>query len=208
MAEEKQETQAVAQVGVLGEGTLTEVKNKKNTFTVTDRHGNKVTLKVGRAPAMMLQRIASDIKRPDRPTYTVELYGGKKQSYPLDEAAAKSFAEEGTEEGMAHFRAWTEYRQAMEEADAAYMERMMRAMFFNAVEFDLPGDQSYFLEDEFLGFEVPEQERFRKVHYLMNHLRDADVVTLLSRIMAATGVDEQIVADAEAAFRGSVRNEQ
>lgn len=186
-------------------GTQTLEESGKDTFKAVDRHGNKLTLKVKRIPAMMVQQVASSVSMPERPKYKVTMFGGKTQEYPLDDKAAADFLAEGTEEGKRYFDAWQTYKQEKDLAEAQYTERVMKVLFLHGVDVALPKDTSIFEDDMYLGFDVPENPRHLKVHYIMNHLHDADVVSLMTRIMAATGVDESVVREAEKSFRGEVR---
>lgn len=190
---------------ILSNKTLEPVENKKNTYKAVDRHGNKITLTVKAIPAMTVQQVAASIEQPDRPKYKVTMFGGKTAEHPLDEQAALDFLKEDTEEGRRYWDAWQTYKQEKELADARYTERVMKVLFLYGVDCDLPKDQSFFEDDAFLGLDIPTNPRHLKVHYLMNHLTDGDTVTLMTHIMAATGVDEKVVREAEKSFRDSVR---
>jgi len=175
---------------------MSEKKKEENTFITED--GLEVIIK--KVPPMILQKVMNQIQMPERPMYeTAPTVSGRTEVWPLDEVSA-----EQTEHGKAR---WDYYQEQYTVAQSKQNENVTRACFAFGTECEIPEDGWAELQEE-IGIEVPpiEKANLRKAHYLMTELNAQDIADLMAKIMRNMQLPEEITADAEAAFRGAVRN--
>lgn len=152
-------------------------------------------VKVTRVDPMFIQAVVTANPVPRPPTYEVQTVTGRTEVHRMDAVSAKQL-----ENGMSQWQAYLDERAA---AQVAQNDRVMKAMFLVGAECEVP-DNGWEKKWKFLGVPVPTDPDERRVFYLMAELPAADVTGLMSAIMRLAGVDEEIVAEAEAAFRNQV----
>lgn len=158
--------------------------------------GLKITIK--KVPPMFLQKVMNSVELPKRPTYETKTISGRTEIWPMDKDAAAQ-----TEHGVAR---WEYYQEELERARNTQNERVMSAAFLLGTECDVP-DDGWEKRQQFLGLDVPDDPDARRAHYLMTELPSEDIAELMSRIFRSIeGVPEELINDAEASFRRSVRS--
>jgi len=140
------------------------------------------------------------------PTYTVEIVGGGTQEFPHDETTLDV---PGDPDATAENRAeWDEYVDTVDAANREANKRFLRLLYLKGVDIELPEDETWIEDQEFLGFEVPEDPRDRKIHYIQTELLTTihDSNRLIAELMGLNQIAEE-VESAEDSFRGGVEGE-
>lgn len=145
-----------------------------------------------------MQKVYGVVKIPKPPKYEARTASGRVEEHYMDALAA-----EQTPGGEAK---WLAYQQDLQEARAAQNERVTTAMFYYAVDFEIPQDE-WELEHQFLGLNVPFDPQQKRAHFLSVELDPIDLSGLMAKIMRKVGINEELVQEAEDSFRGSIRNQ-
>ena len=172
-------------------------KKKKEIFTTGT--GKKIELK--RVDAVFLQSVISSVKMPDKPTYEAKTISGRTEHHLMDEESAKQ-----TEGGE---KIWTDYQDELSRASSIQTERSLRALFLDGTvcpkgEFV---DAQWEKRMHIIGVDLPSDPEELWVMYLMMSLSSDDIIRMSSHIMRLTGVDEELIQQAEDSFRDSVQEE-
>lgn len=170
-------------------------KSKKNDVYVT-KAGLEITLKT--VDPSIIQQVMRSVPMPKRPTYEAKTFGGRYETHPLDEESAAQ-----TPGGTAQ---WEAYQADLVQAQAEQNDRVTKALFMYGTDCEVP-ENGWAAKHEFLGLYVPVEPDMRRAHYLSSELSAEDLGNLITAIMRRTGVSEEAIADAEAAFRSAVRAE-
>ena len=167
---------------------------KENVFKAT----NGLEIEVKKVDPALIQKVMRGIKMPQRPVYEAKTFSGRMEYHPLDEDSAAQ-----TPGGQAK---WDFYQEQLAEAQTEQNDRVIRALFLYGTDCVIP-ENGWAERHEFLGMNVPDDPDMRRAHYLSSELPAEDLAGLTSAIMKMTGVSEEAIADAEAAFRGAIRDE-
>ncbi len=178
-------------VAVKGLTVVKSGEDEKDVF-VTSK-GLKV--RVSPVDPMFMQAVVNSVSIPKTPVYEVKTVTGRTEVHRLDEKAAAQMPD-----GLSIWEAFLEERSA---ALALQNERVMKAMFLVGAETEVP-DNGWDKKWQMLGVEVPTDPEERKIFYLRSELSGEDVTGLMSAIMRAGGVDEEMIRQAEDAFRDTV----
>ena len=173
-------------------------KKKKEVFTTGD--GRKINLK--RIDPVFLQAVISSVRMPDKPTYEAKVgTAGRVEVHPMDEESAKQT--EGGEE------LWKAYNEELTSQSSKQTERSLRALFLDGtVEPDGEFiDQEWQRKMRIIDMDLPVDTDELWVMYLMMTLQADDIVRISTAIMRLTGVDEELIQQAEDSFRDSVQDE-
>lgn len=144
-----------------------------------------------------MQKVYGTVKIPKPPKYEARTASGRVEEHYMDELAAQQ-----TPGGEAK---WLAYQQDLQEARAAQNDRVTMAMFYYAVDFELP-DDGWETEHHFLGLTVPLDEQQKRAHFLTVELDPVDIAGLMAKTMRKVGINEELVKEAEDSFRGAIRN--
>ncbi|HUW94627.1 MAG TPA: hypothetical protein VMW58_02475 [Anaerolineae bacterium] len=172
---------------------------KKDKEIFTTGKGMKIELRS--VDPVFLQSVISSVKMPPVPTYTTTTISGRKETHKMDAQAAKET--EGGEE------IWKEYQEDLTRASSEQTERSLRALFLDGTvpptgEFIDPQWQR---KMEIIGVTIPDDPVELWVMYLMMAMTSDDIIRMSSHIMRLTGVDEELIQQAEDSFRDSVQAE-
>lgn len=150
-------------------------------------------------PPMLLEKVRGSVKYPPIPQYETKTAAGNIEKFNHDESTLQTDADKA---------AWAEYTAAKREADRLLNERVMRALFLKGIALDMPADDEWIKEQEFMGIEIPTDPQERKLHYIQTEIlaSSEDMVGIMSDIMRLTGVEEAVVQSAEDSFRRAVED--
>lgn len=137
----------------------------------------------------------------DCPTYEVKTAAGNVEIHEHNE---KTIADPSTSEEDKDL--WKKYQVGLKQAATEASEKVTEALLLRGVPFDLPKDNGWKEEQEFLGIEIPKKSHELKLHYLTTELvkSPADIIGLITAVTRHTGVSEEALAAAEASFRDSL----
>lgn len=166
---------------------------KENIFKTT----KGLEIEIKSVDPALIQRVMRSTPMPPRPVYEAKTFGGRVEFHPLDEESAAQ-----TPGGQGQ---WDLYQEQLTEAQTEQNDRVIRALFLYGTDCIVP-DDGWVAMHEFLGMNVPTDPEMRRAHYLSSELSAEDLAGVTSAIMKMTGVSEEAIADAEAAFRGAVRD--
>lgn len=170
-------------------------KKKKEIFTT----GRGMKIELCRVDPVFLQSVISSVKLPEVPTYTTTTISGRTEVHKMDKEAA-----EQTEGGK---EAWEKYQEELARASSEQTERSLRALFLDGTvpptgEFI---DREWERKMNIIGVKLPDDPIELWVMYLMMALTSDDIIRMSSHIMRLTGVDEELIQQAEDSFRDSVQ---
>lgn len=164
---------------------------KQDTFTTS----SGLAIKIQQVDPMFLQKVINSVHIPKAPTYEVTTISGRKETHIMD---AKSAAETpGGEE------TWENYVLERDLALRTQNDRLMNALFYMGTECEIPVG-SWERKWAFLGIDVPSDPDERRAFYLTSELPTEETVNLMSAVLRLTGVDAELLQQAEDAFRDSV----
>lgn len=169
-------------------------KKKKELFTT----GRGMKIELRRVDPVFLQSVISSVKMPEIPTYKTTTVSGREETHKMDKEAA-----EQTEGGK---EIWQSYEEDLARKSSEQTERSLRALFLDGT---VPPtgafvDQEWQRKMEIIGVTLPEDPIELWVMYLMMAMSSDDIIRMSSHIMRLTGVDEELIQQAEDSFRDSV----
>jgi len=184
------------------EGKMT---SEKETYTTNDG----VTLETIAVSPFLLEkvrqsvfdRLRNDGILIDCPTYEVKTAAGNIEIHEHNERTAADPATAEKEKEL-----WVKYQAGLKRASTEASEKVTEALLLRGVKFDIPKDNGWKEEQEFLGIPIPEKAHELKLHYLTTELitSPADIIRLIAVVARHTGVSEEALAAAEASFRGAL----
>lgn len=172
-------------------------QKKKEIFTT----GKGLKIELRRVDPVFLQSVISSVKMPEVPTYTTTTISGRTETHRMDEQAAKE-----TEGGE---KLWREYQEELSRASSEQTERSLRALFLDGT---VPPkgafvDPQWQKKMNIIGVRLPDDPDELWVMYLMMAMTSDDIIRMSSHIMRLTGVDEELIQQAEDSFRDSVQTD-
>lgn len=171
-------------------------RKKKEIFTTGS--GMKIELK--RIDPVFLQSVISSVKMPERPKYEAKTISGRTEYHVMDEESAKQ-----TEGGE---KLWADYQDELNRATGEQTERSLRALFLDGTVRPKGAfvDHDWEKRMRIIGVDVPSDPDELWVMYLMMSLNSDDIIRMSSHIMRLTGVDEEVIQQAEDSFRDSSKD--
>lgn len=181
------------------------MKNETETYTT----GDGATLETVAVSPFLLEkvrrsvfdRLRGDGILIDCPTYEVKTAAGNIEIHEHNE---KTISDQATSEEEKEL--WEKYQAGLKQASTEASEKVTEALLLRGVKFNLPKDNGWKEEQEFLGITIPEKQHELKLHYLTTELvkSPADIIGLIATVTRHTGVSEEALAAAEASFRSSL----
>jgi len=152
---------------------------------------------------LLAGKVRTSVIWPEKPTYQAKTVSGEIEEHPHDETTLE------TDEDKA---AWLKYLLATAQAEGELNERISKMLFKRGIDYKtlkLPKNESWIAEQEDMGITVPDDPLQRKMHYVETELLASkeEIKSLILRLMAMSGVDEEVIAAAERSFRGEVEGE-
>lgn len=145
-----------------------------------------------------MQKVFSAVKMPKRPKYSARTLSGRFEEHYMDELASKQ-----TPGGE---KQWAEYQDILREAKAEQNEKVALAIMYYGTDFATP--ETGWEDDQiFLGIEVPQVPEQKKAHFLVSEIDPEDMASIISKVMRRSGMDEELIKEAEDSFRLAVHPE-
>lgn len=145
----------------------------------------------------LLEKLQAQHRMPAPPTYEIKAATGAVERHPHDETTLETDADKA---------AWADYQTRLKEATASYNLALMRLIMLRGIKVDVPEPNGWVHEQEYIGITVPTDPLERRMHWLETEAlaNEADYMAVVSGVMEASGVPEEVVAQAQATFRGEV----
>ena len=134
------------------------------------------------------------------PTYEIKLPNGQVE---LHKHTEQSIADKNTSQSEKD--AWVTYQEQRLEMEAEINEKSTAYAFYHGIECEIP--ESWFAEQEWLGIEIPDNERDLKVMYITEALTtpyDIKQAYLEILKLSSKGVDKSTVQAVEDSFRSTL----
>jgi len=172
-------------------------KKASSTKEFTLPSGSIVKLK--KISPWLLERASKIDQMPEKPTYEVTTGLGTTEIHEHDENTLETDEEKAI---------WDEYLNEKKRLQAERSERIADAIFYYAVVVtDRELYEGEWREDqEFFGFEIPEDKRDLKVHYVKTTLVQSveDVTELIAFTMEMAGIQGEVLQEARDSFQRAV----
>jgi hypothetical protein len=166
----------------------------------TTSHGYK--LHIHSIPQMLIDKVRNSVQMPDPPTYDATLASGEVIKLPHDLTTLETDDEKYL---------WQQYEASVKEAQKLSSKRMTDTLILKGIEkIDLPEDNTWREDQEYLGIVIPTNERELYVHYVSTEIlyTAEDFYNLSEMIMRSTGVSEEKLAEAQASFRSQMASKE
>lgn len=172
------------------------------------RYTTERGIEIGITPIpLLLEQVRDAHQHPEPPTYPETTASGAVRQVPMvasEMAAAKQHNPDWYAE---HAEVWEAYQVEREKSDAALNMKLLSTVALKAVRVEMPEDDNWVEEQEFLGLEVPTLPIARYIHYVKTEVFGGtkDVVRIMA-LAAGTEVNEEVLARAESSFRDFLRD--
>jgi hypothetical protein len=145
----------------------------------------------------LLDKLNAQYKPPEPPSYEVKTATGAVERHAHDATTLE------TDEDRA---AWQAYLQARADAQTAQSLALTRLVLLRGISVDMPTDEQWVKEQEWLGLQVPDDPFERKLHYIETEVIAgvADIEAIMLGVMRESGVPEELLAQMDATFRHQV----
>ncbi len=160
-------------------------------------------IKIGIMPIpLLLDKIREAHGGPAVPTYTEQVAGGE-QEVELDAKMMAAAKEHNTEWYNEHREAWEAYQELGAASETVLNQKLLDAISLKAVRVDMPKDDEWIEEQEFLGLDVPTSPAAQRAHFVQTEVMGGsdDMLRILA-IASGAEVSEEVLAQASDSFRG------
>ena len=161
------------------------------TFTST----KGVVIKLLPVSQFKIDSVFSGAKTVPIPVYEVEIVGGEKQEFQLNEEIARK---------KGRLDEWEKYIEEKKVVDAQNAKNLLEFMIWDGVDIEVPWPNSdWQKQQDYFSIKVPETEIARKLFYVHNELLGTqdDIGNLVADIFAVSRVDEETVTRVRDTFR-------
>lgn len=156
----------------------------------------------------LIAKVQQSIKDPPTPTYEEEIMLGKNDDgTPKVGKIQKEHTEESIETDEER-KAWEWYQEEKEKVDGLRREKIMQLFYLRGLDVELP-DNGWEEDQVFLGIEVPEEPRAKRLHFLETEALASpeDIMEVITSIMALSGVEQEAIDEAKGLFRSSLQGQ-
>lgn len=167
------------------------------------RYTTERGIEIGITPIpLLLEQVRDAHQHPDPPTYTETTASGAERQVPMVAEDMDAAKEHNPDWYAEHAEVWEAYEVEREKSDAALNVKLLDTIALKAVKVDMPQDETWAEEQEFLGLTVPTSPLARRVHYVKTEVIGGtrDVVRIMA-LAAGAQVSEEVLARAESSFR-------
>jgi hypothetical protein len=179
---------------------------KFRAYTTTT--GIKILLKA--IPLKLVDASNDKVKDPPIPTYKMEIYGGGEQEDTLTEDVVIGFEASDPDNGKKYREIYNSYMEALAQASDEREKKLTKIILLRGVEFEIPNEEGWLEEMEFMGIEVPESKLKRRFFYLDHEIMSnpRDMAAIFDGVMRISGVPKEALADAMNSFRDILEDEE
>lgn len=151
---------------------------------------------------LLLDQMRESHEHPPAPTYTEQTASGHERQVAMVAEEMAAAKEHNPDWYAEHAEAWEAYQKERDASEAVLNEKLLNAITLKAVVVDLPHDDTWAEEQEFLGLDVPDSPLERRVHYVKTEVIGGakDVIRLMA-LAAGSDVSEEVLAQAVDSFR-------
>lgn len=151
-------------------------------------------------PQLLLDNIRNSVPKPSVPTYTVHVDETNADIVlPYDEKSVQTEQEKAM---------WADYQAKLAAAEKIVNDRLTDATLLKGVIVELPEDDNWIKEQQFLGATVPVDNPMKLyIHYIRTEAisGDADLRAITLKILEATGVGEEALDEVRKSFRNQAQ---
>ena len=163
-----------------------------------------VTVRIIGLNQKLYDGVRSSIEFPEVPMYEAPIGSGKEiELHPINQTVLDdpSLTDEEREELEI---AWEEYTRDLREAELELNQRVVSMILLKGIQVDMPDDDEWIKEQEFLGIEIPKNFVERKLHWIDTEVIATyeDLLTIMELVMDQTGIPSEALAEAKKLFRG------
>jgi hypothetical protein len=179
---------------------LTELDRDGRVIVTTSRGHRVECLPI----ATMLDELSAEYneKMPSPPTHQISDVTGTTIDVPYTEESISKLADVPE----ADKEAWAKYLEEKAVLEAELAERRIRVIATRGIKvIDMPAEETWIAEHEFLGYTVPDAPLPRLYHYVKTEVLGTkeDGIKVTAGIYRASGLDEEVLNQIEASFRAS-----
>lgn len=167
--------------------------------------GRKLTTSRGfeievQAIATLLDKFQAAHKPPTPPTYTVETAGKISETHEHDETTLQTEADK---------IAWGEYQIALTAHQVKYNRDLMRLILAKGITVHTQPSATWEQEQAFIGLSVPSDALEKRLYWIETEVLGgaSDYQAILLGVLAESGVDENLLTQVEATFRGNAQRD-
>ena len=171
--------------------------NKPQTFVTK----SGVEIKLKDLDLLFVQQVTNSVHIPAVPTYTIKTASGRQETYPLDKVVVEQSPE---------FKPiWEKYLTDLANAQAEQARRSTRAIYLEGTEApDDWYDAAWEKRMKIIGIALPEDREERWIQYLETALSTEESMRLIQSIIRRTSLPEEVIQQAEDAFRDTLRTDE
>lgn len=180
--------------------------SSNNTYTTP----TGITVELSAIPQLQVEMIRSKTmadwqkehgQLPDKPTYTITTADGATEVHEHDETTIQDDPEAKL--------AWDTWQRMRAECEAYVNAKIMDFFMLRGIKVALPPDDGWIKQQEYFGIEVPGDPVERRLHYIRTEVLSGptDIGDIMTQIMALSGTPQEVVEQAKATFRDSVRQQ-
>lgn len=147
--------------------------------------------------APLLEKVRASHPIPEPPTYEVKTAAGPVERHAHDETTLETDADKA---------AWAAYVKERDAAQDGYNRAVMRTVLLRGLTYTMPEGDAWVKEQEFIGIAVPTDPLARRLHWLETEALGSvdDYIHLMTGVMEASGVSQEVLTQVEGTFRGNV----
>lgn len=102
--------------------------------------------------------------------------------------------------------AWRAYQNELARVQREYGEKFLKTVLLRGLNVEMPTDDAWVREQEFMGYTVPTEPLQRKLYWLETEVFSTkeEIEDATTRVLRASGTREEVISAMEASFRGDV----
>lgn len=175
-----------------------------NTYTTP----TGITVELSAIPQLQVEMVRSKAmadwqaehgELPSKPTYTITTADGAEETHEHDETTIA--------EDPAAKIAWDTWQNKHALCEAFVSEKVMDFFMLRGIKVEMPASDEWIDQQGYFGITVPDQPVARRLHYIRTEVLSgpADIGEIMTKIMSLSGTPQEVVDQAAATFRNSVR---
>lgn len=172
------------------------------------RYTTERGIEIGITPIpLLLEQVRDAHQHPPAPTYQETTASGATRDVEMVAEDMEAAKQHNPDWYAQHAEVWEAYQAERETSDAKLNEKLLNTIALKAVKVDMPDDDTWAEEQEYLGLEVPDSPLARRIHYVRTEVIGGtkDIIRIMA-LASGAEVSEEVLARAEGSFRDFLRN--